>query len=488
MSSSPSHAARNSHPTLTLTVLGMASLAYILLQSLVVPALPTIGRELGTTQSTVTWLLTGYLLSASVATPILGRLGDMFGKRKILVIVLASLVGGSIVAATTTSIVVMILARIVQGGGGAIFPLAFSIIRDELPRERVAGAIGMISASIGVGAGFAIVAAGPIVDNLSYHWLFWIPGAMAAIAMVATLFLIPESPVTSPGRVSIPAVLTLSGWLVALLLAVSEGSNWGWTSPRILGLFAAAVVLFVVWVMIELRSEQPLVDVRMMRIPTVWWTNVAATLFGFGMYSLMVAIPAFIQTPTSAGYGFGASISQSGFALLPMSFGMLFAGLAAGRLTARYGSKVPLVFGSIVSALGMLFLALVHDQEWTIYVSMGVVGVGIGLAFTAMSNLVVEAVPITQTGVATGMNANVRTIGGSIGTQVVSAVIVAGVPDGAIPHEHGYVLAFLVMGVALALAGVAAALIPSRAARRAAAARVHPPHTVPAGVAQEPTA
>jgi MFS family permease len=220
--------------------------------------------------------------------------------------------------------------------------------------------------------------------------------------------------------------------------------------------------------------------VRMMRIPTVWWTNVAATLFGFGMYSLMVAIPAFIQTPTSAGYGFGASIAESGFALLPMSFAMLIAGIATGPLTKRYGSKVPLVAGSIVSSVGMLFLALIHDQEWTIYVAMGIVGIGIGFAFSAMSNLVVEAVPMTQTGVATGMNANVRTIGGAIGTQVVSAVIVAGVADGAIPHEHGYIVAFLVMGIALALAGISAAFVPSRAARRAAAARLHPPHAVPA--------
>ena len=275
---------RRSSPTLTLSVLSLAALAYILLQSLVVPALPTIGEELGTTQSTVSWILTAYLLSASVATPILGRFGDIYGKKRILVMVLASLVVGSVVAATTDSIAVMIVARIIQGGGGAIFPLAFSIIRDELPRSRVAGAIGLISAIIGIGAGFAIVLAGPIVDNLSYHWLFWIPGIMALISMVATMFLIPESPIKAPGRVSFSAALTLSGWLVCLLLGVSQGGNWGWTSPRVLGLFAGAVVLFVAWVAVELRSKQPLVDIRMMRIPTVWWTNFAATLFGFGMY------------------------------------------------------------------------------------------------------------------------------------------------------------------------------------------------------------
>jgi EmrB/QacA subfamily drug resistance transporter len=464
----PSAAAHPARPTLTLSVLCLAALAYILLQSLVVPALPTIGNELHTTQSTVSWVLTAYLLSASVATPILGRLGDMFGKKRVLVAVLASLVVGSVVAATTSSITVMIIARIIQGGGGAIFPLAFSIIRDELPRNRIAGAIGLISAVIGIGAGFAIVLAGPIVDNLSYHWLFWIPGGMAAISMVATMFLIPESPIRAPGRVSFSAAVTLSGWLVCLLLGVSEGENWGWTSPRVLGLFVAAAVLFVAWIAIELRSAQPLVDVRMMRIPTVWWTNIAATLFGFGMYSLMVAVPAFLQTPSSAGYGFDASIAQSGFALLPMSGAMLVAGIATGRITARYGSKVPLVAGSAISSIGMLFLAAEHGSEWNFYLAMGLVGLGIGFAFSAMSNLVVEAVPATQTGVATGMNANVRTIGGSIGSQIVSTIIVAGVVAGAVPHERGYVVAFVVLGVALAGAGLAAALVPSREARRAA--------------------
>ena len=252
-SSAPAH---NAHPNLTLSVLMLASLAYILLQSLVVPALPTIGKELGTTQATVTWLLTAYLLSASVATPILGRLGDMFGKRKILVIVLASLVVGSIVAATTS-----LGRRDDRGADRAGRRRRHLPARVQHHPRRAAARAGRrrdradLAPVIGVGAGFAIVAAGPIVDNLSYHWLFWIPGGMALIAMVATMLLIPESPVRSPGRVSISAAVTLSGWLVALLLGVSEGSNWGWTSPRVLGLFVAAALLFVAWVMIELRSD-----------------------------------------------------------------------------------------------------------------------------------------------------------------------------------------------------------------------------------------
>ena len=455
------------HPGLTLGVLSLSAMAYILLQSMVLPALPEIGRALHTSQTTVAWVLTAYLVSASVATPVLGRLGDMFGKKKVLLIVLACLVAGSVLAALTSSVAVMLAARVIQGAGGAIFPLAFSIVRDEFPRERVAGAIGLLSALIGVGAGVAIVIAGPIVDHLSIHWLFWIPAAMTAVALVATVFWVPESPITAPGRINAVAVVTLSGWLVCLLLGVSEGGEWGWTSAGVIGLFAAAVALFAAWLATEMRAEEPLVDVRMMRIPAVWWTNISATLFGFGMYSVMIVVPAFLQTSPDSGYGFGSSITRSGLVLLPLSGAMLIAGILTGAFATRYGSKVPLVVGSALSALGMLLLTVAHGSEWNFYVAMGLVGFGIGFAFSAMSNLVVEAVPPGQTGVATGMNANVRTIGGAIGSQIVASVIVAGVAVGALPKEHGYEVAFIVMAVALAGAGVAAALVPSRAARDA---------------------
>ena len=453
------------HPTLTLGVLALSAMAYVLLQSMVLPALPEIGKALNTSQSTVAWVLTAYLISASVATPVLGRLGDMFGKKKVLLIVLASLIVGSVIAAMTSSVPVMLAARVIQGGGGAIFPLAFSIVRDEFPKERVAGAIGVLSALIGVGAGIAIVIAGPIVDHLSIHWLFWIPAIMTAVALVATIFWVPESPITAPGRISPLAVLTLSGWLVCLLLGVSQGGDWGWLSARVIGLFVAAALLFVAWLLTEMRAAQPLVDVRMMRIPAVWWTNISAMLFGFGMYSVMIVVPAFLQSPESTGYGFGASITESGLALLPLSGAMLVAGILTGAFSTRYGSKVPLVVGSIFSALGMLFLTVAHGSEWNFYVAMALVGFGIGFAFSAMSNLVVEAVPPSQTGVATGMNANVRTIGGAIGSQIVASLIAATIVGNALPKESGYEVAFIVLGVGLALAGVAAGFVPSRAKR-----------------------
>jgi EmrB/QacA subfamily drug resistance transporter len=462
------HQGARQSPGRTFAVLGTGAMAYVLLQSLVVPALPTLQAALHTSESTVSWLLTAYLLSASVATPVLGRLGDMFGKERMLVIVLGALTAGSLIAALTSSIGVMIAARTLQGLGGAVFPLAFGIIRDEFPRERVAAAIGGISTLLGVGSGFGIVLAGPIVNNLDYHWLFWIPLAMTALATVATFLFVPESPVKTPGSVNLTAAALLSGWLVALLLGVSEGSAWGWTSARILALFALAVVLFAAWVAVELRSRVPLVDVRLMRTPVVWWTNISALLFGFGMYSMMVVLPEFMEAPKAAGYGFGASVTGAGLAMLPATVAMMVVGMAIGPITAAVGSRLPLAAGGVVGGAAFVWLAAAHTAEWQVYVALGMAGLGMGLAFSAMTNLIVEAVPMTQTGVATGMNANIRTVGGAIGSQVVISVITSGVAVGTLPHERGYVASFLVMAGGLVAAGVVALLVPTARSARAA--------------------
>jgi EmrB/QacA subfamily drug resistance transporter len=461
-------------PNRTFAVLGTGAMAYVLLQSLVVPALPDLQAALHTSQSTVSWIFTAYLLSASVATPVLGRLGDMFGKERMLVVVLAALSAGSLVAALTSSIGVMIAARVLQGLGGAVFPLAFGIIRDEFPRERVPGAIGGISTLLGVGSGLGIVLAGPIVDHLSYHWLFWIPLVMTAVATVATFLFVPESPVKTPGTVNFLAAGLLSGWLIALLLGVSEGTDWGWTSARVIGLFVAAAILFVAWVAVELRAREPLVDVRLMRTPVVWWTNVSAFLFGFGMYSMMVVLPEFMEAPRAAGYGFAASVTGAGLALLPATAAMIVVGMSIGKITAAVGSKLPLIAGGLIGGGAFVFLAIAHDQEWQVYVAMALAGAGMGLAFSAMTNLIVDAVPSTHTGVATGMNANIRTVGGAIGSQVVTSVIVAGVAAGTLPHERGYVLSFVALAVGMIAAAVAAMFVPSIHRRAGVAAAPEP--------------
>jgi EmrB/QacA subfamily drug resistance transporter len=446
--------------TVTFWLLASAAIAYALMQSMVAPALPILQDDLNTTTTGAAWILTSFLLTASVVTPIAGRLGDMFGKKRTLVVVLVVLAIGTAVAAVATSIEVMILGRAIQGAGGAIFPLAFGIIRDEFPRERVPQGIALISAILGIGAGFGIVLAGPITQALNYHWLFWLPlvGVLVSIAGVA-LF-VPESPILSPGAIDWIGAVLLSGWLVALLVPVSEGSTWGWTSPRTIGLFVLAAVLHTVWIVVERRIRNPLVDIGMMRLRPVWTTNLAALLIGFGMYSSFVLLPELVETPKTTGYGFGASVTQAGLFMLPATLAMLFAGPLAGRLSSTVGSRVPLILGAAVSCLAFVLLAAAHGASAEIYVGMFLMGTGIGLSFASMANLIVEAVPPEQTGVATGMNTIVRTIGGAVGSEVSAAIVAATVTTGAFATDGGYTAAFAVCALALAAGTVASFAVP----------------------------
>lgn len=458
--------ARRARYQITFVVLAVGVGAYSLLQSLVSPVLPLLQHSLHTSQSTVTWVLTAYLLSASVFTPILGRVGDMIGKEKVLVALLAALAVGSALAALATSISVMILARVIQGVGGGVIPLAFGIIRDEFPREKVSSAVGAIAALLAVGGGLGLVLAGPIVNALDYHWLFWIPGAAVAVAAVATHYLVPESPVRTPGKVSWLAAVLLSAWLVALLVGVSQAPSWGWASASVGGLLAAAVLLAFGWIVVELRSQRPLIDMRMMRIPAVWTTNLVALLFGVGMYSIFAFLPEFVQTPSAAGYGFGSSITESGLIVLPMSASMFGFGVLSGRLSNWLGAKPVLVLGSTLSVLPLLIMAFAHAEIWEIMVATLLLGAGFGLAFSAMSTIIVDSVPSNQTGVASGMNANIRTIGGSVGAAVMASIVTSGAQSSGLPRESGYTAGFAMLAGALALAAGAGLLIPRRTASR----------------------
>jgi len=438
-----------------------------MLQSLVVPALPTLQQELQTTPTGVTWIFTAYLLAASVATPIAGRLGDMFGKKRTLVVVLAGLGGGTLLAALATTLPVMIAARTIQGLGGAIFPLAFGVIRDEFPRERVAGGIALISGLLGIGGGLGIVLAGPILAHLDYHWLFWIPFVVISVTAIATMLIVPESPIRAPGTVNWAGAVLLTLWLVCLLVSISEAPRWGWLSARTIGLLVAAAVLAVVWIRVEARSRCPLVDMQMMRLRGVWTTNLAGFLIGFGMYSSFVLIPQFVQTPTSTSYGFGSSVTQAGLFLIPSTMMMLVAAPFGGRLSGRYGSKVPLVLGATITMLAFVLLALAHSAHWQVYLASLLLGTGVGFSFASMANLIVEAVRPDQTGVATGMNAVMRTIGGAIGGQVAASILSASLLADGMPKEQGYTLSFAIMALALAAGVVASLAVPAGKPQRA---------------------
>ena len=469
------------HPPVTFAVLAMGVAAFALLQSLVIPVLTTVQHQLHTTQSAVTWVLTAYLLSASIMTPILGRIGDMTGKKRVFVATLVALAVGSLLAAVAPSIGVLIVARVIQGFAGGMLPVAFGIIRDEFPAEKVAGAVGVIAALTAVSAGLGIVLAGPIVEALDYHWLFWLPLILTVAAAVAAILFVPESPVRTPGRISWLPALLLSGWLVALLVALSEAPSWGWRSGSVLGLLAAAVVLAGGWVLAELRAATPLIDMKMMRRTAVWTNNLVALLIGVGMYATFAFLPEFVQTPTAAGYGFGASITRSGLMLLPSAVTMFIVGLLAGRLARRLGGRALVIAGCLIGCGAMSMLAFAHHYQWQIYVSSALMGIGFGLAFSAMSALIVAAVPPSQTGVASGMNANIRTIGGSIGAAVMASIVTSQLEPSGLPREAGYTTGFAVMAGGLLLAALAGLLMPS--ARRLRDAAGGPEHAEMAMVA-----
>ncbi|MEU6369665.1 MFS transporter [Streptomyces sp. NPDC046931] len=451
---------------LTFAVLATGAGVFSMLQSLIAPALPTVQHALHASQSTATWVMTAYLLSASVFTPILGRIGDLVGRKRTLVAVLLTVLAGCLLAALAPNIGVLIVARVVQGAGGALFPLSFGIIRDEFAPHEVSGSISNLSAVIAAGGGVGIVAAGPIVSALDYRWLFWIPVAVVAVTTMIALRYVPESPRRSEGRVNWSAAALLSAWLVSLLLPISQAGQWGWGSARVIGLLLAAVVLFALWLFSEARSRGPLIDLRVMRLPAVWTTNAAALLFGAGMYSIWTFLPGFVQTPSSAGYGFGASVTASGLLMLPMLVAMFLSGVLSGRLEPVLGAKTLLTTGAALGAVACGFLALWHDRQWQVALVAGVFGFGIGLAFASMANLIVGSVPIEQTGAATGMNANIRTIGGSLGAAVTSVLVTGRLQPSGLPYASGYTHGFGLLALLCLTAALAALLVPARRAAR----------------------
>jgi EmrB/QacA subfamily drug resistance transporter len=449
-----------SHPNVILAVLSLAGLAYAVLSSAVIPALPTIQHSLHTTETGVTWLLSGYLLSASVGTAIIGRLGDMYGKERLLLWTLIVLAFGTLLAAVSNSLPLLIAARVIQGTGGGIFPLAFAIARDEFPPDRVAGSIGLMSSILGVGGGVGIVTGGLIVQHLSWHWLFWIPLATTIIAAFCTWRFIPESPVRAPGRVNWVAATLMSVAMCAVLIAVSETTTWGWGSPKTVALLAFGIVVCIIWVYVEVRSREPLIDMKMMRIRGVWTTNLVAFLLGGGMYSSFVVFPQFAQLPKSTGFGFGASVVLSGVYLLPSALGMALLGTAAGRVARRFGSKFALLTGSGVTALAFGWIFVAHGHPYDMLISASLMGIGLGLAFAALGNLIVQAVPPQQTGVASGMNTVMRTLGGALGGQIAATFIVNHTAHGQ-PTVTGFTDTFLMAAGFLFVCVLAGLLIPS---------------------------
>jgi MFS family permease len=455
-------AAQRSHPRVTLAVLGVAAISYSVLSAALNPALPTIQRHLHASENGVTFLITGYLLSAAVGTGILGRLGDMFGKQRVLVLTLGILAVGTLLAALANSLPILIVARVIQGVGGGIFPLSFGIIRDELPSERVPGSIGFLSSTISLGAGAGIVIGGLVVEHLGWHALFWLPLAVTVTAAVAAWRFIPESPIRAPSRINWTAAALMTTGISTVLVGISEATSWGWGSPKTVGLIAGGLAVCAAWVAVESHSEIPLIDMTMMRLRGVWTTNLVGFLLGAGMYALLFTFPQFAQQPKSTGYGLGASVVVSGLYVLPLTAFVFVTGMAAGVIARRFGSRAATIVGTALTAVSLMVLTLGHGSTWNALLTFAIFGAGIGLAFAALGNLVVEAVAPHQTGAAGGMNTVFRTIGGALGGQL-AATFIAGhtLADGR-PALHGFLEAWEMQTAVLVVCALAGFLVPRR--------------------------
>ncbi|MER7669677.1 MFS transporter [Kitasatospora sp. NPDC096128] len=421
----PTTAAEKQSNARVLPALILAMLSFSVVQTAVVPILPSLAKELDVSGSNITWLMTANLLSAAVLTPLLGRFGDLRGRKPMLLISLAGLVAGSALAVCTHSFTWLIVARVLQGAGGGVMPLAISIVRDELPKQKVTGGVAAISASMGVGSGLGLVATGLLLEHWNYKSIFWMGLAFGLLAVALVAFRVPTDPVTDKEGGADPlGAITLAGWLSALLVAVSQGNHWGWTSTKTLGLFAVAAVVALIWGVIETKVAHPLVDLKMMGRPAVAFTNLAGLLIGFGMYGSFMVISNFAQTPEKlAHYGFTASVLHAGVMLLPSAIGSMIAAPIGALLIARRGPRLPLVLGGVLGAIAMAYLALRHSAEGDIYTASAIFGLGIGLAFAAMPAFINGAVPVEQSGIANGMNSVLRTVGGAIGTAVMTAIL-----------------------------------------------------------------
>ncbi|MFG3025318.1 MFS transporter [Streptomyces sp. NPDC048254] len=453
-------------------VLAFAGIVVALMQTLVIPIVPELPKYLDASASNTAWAVTATLLAAAVATPVVGRLGDMFGKRRMLLVSIVLLISGSVVCALSDSLVPMIIGRTLQGLAAAVIPLGISIMRDVLPAERLAGSTALMSASLGVGGALGLPSAAFIADNYDWHVLFWTSATLGVAALALVLLIVPESTVRTGGRFDLLGALGLAAALVSLLLAISKGGDWGWTSGTTLGLFATALVVLLMWGRYELRISQPLVDLHTTVRRQVLFTNLASVALGFSMFAMSLVLPQVLQLPEATGYGLGKSMLAVGLILAPQGLVMMVMSAVSAGITRAKGPKVTLMIGAIIVAGGYSLSIVLMSEVWHITLVACIIGAGVGFAYGAMPALIMGAVDPSETAAANSLNTLMRSMGTSFASALAGVILAQMTTDFGgypLPSENGFKTVMAIGAGAAVLAFFLASFLPRQRAASASA-------------------
>ncbi|MEV0893693.1 MFS transporter [Promicromonospora sp. MEB111] len=449
-------------PGVVIAVLAFAGMGASFMQTILLPIQAELPVLLGVSRDVTAWVITVTLLVAAICTPISGRLGDMYGKKTVALALLGLLALGSVVAALSPSVVLLIVGRALQGMGMGVVPLGISILRDVLHRDRLGSGIALVSATLGVGGALGLPISAFVTERYDWHVVFWVAAGIGLLALVLVAWVVPVSTLRTGGRLDVVGVLGLAVGLTGVLLAVSRGNDWGWGSPRTLGLLLGGLVVLLVWGWYELRIEEPLVDLRVTARGTVLFTNLASIAMGFALFASNVVFPQLLELPTAAG-GLGLTLMQASLILMPSGLVMLAMSPVSGRLAHRFGAKPLLASGAAVIAVSYVIAVVVDLDVWHVLVVNIVVGVGIGLGFAAMPALIMQVVPSHETGAANGLNTLMRSLGTTSAAAVVGGVLAAGGAqyDGVpVPSGDAFRTALLLGLLAALVCTVLALLIP----------------------------
>ncbi|MGA8258111.1 MAG: MFS transporter [Nocardioides sp.] len=452
--------ARAARPLLTVIVLCFGGMTVSLTQTLVIPIQGRLPELLDTSVANAGWVVTITLLAAAVAMPISGRLGDIFGKQRVIVASVVLLTIGSLICGTADSLAPMLVGRAFQGLAMGFIPVAIALMREVTPPHLTNTAIAAMSATLGVGGAIGLPLSAFVVQTFNWHAIFWMAAILAIVLALGVITLVPHANDADGGRVDIVGALTLAAGLVATLVGVSKGHEFGWGSHRTIGLIVGGVVILVLWGFFELAQREPLVDLRVTARRPVLLTNLAAIAIGFGMMAQSIVVPQLLQLSTSTGYGLGQTILETGLWMAPGGLVMMAFAPVSSRLMTRVGPKITLMIGASVLGCGYLVAFFMMDAPWQLLIASSIASAGVGIGYAAMPTLIMGSVPITEAGSALGVNSLMRSIGTTTAAAVMVTVLSGSIGDLGVPSQGAYELCFLI-GALAAFVGVAiTALVP----------------------------